>query len=331
MRRHTRALASTTTIFSGLSNLVMVVDGIDFMWASASKRKQGPEELLEEFLRYTQVKISKIRLDDAGEFATSESFRLWCANRDIVICATAGYNHTMQARAEGAVRITKEHIRCLLKTANMPYSFWPWALTQFCRLYNYWPKKGHAPPWVMLAGHRFSQSLHRDLHPFGCYIIGKLPREHPLVPNTTLSDRGLEGAFLGWDLSTPTVWMWSFRLKKPVRLHDPVFYDDRFPFADPSCLRVSLPPGLRQPRNRSSRSPPNLGNHHHSRNAPPTRQHHCRNLRGRTFRGRIRAQLRGSDHASANPGTRCNRCTIAHRPQMTSAHGFEELMSPTQR
>ena len=90
----------------------------------------------------------------------SESFKLWCANRDIVICATAGYNHTMQARAEGAVRITKEHIRCLLKTANMPFSFWPWALTQFCRIYNYWPKKGHAPPWVMLAGHRFSQSLH---------------------------------------------------------------------------------------------------------------------------------------------------------------------------
>jgi len=54
-------------------------------------------------------------------------------------------------------------------------------------------------------------------------MIGKLPREHPLVTNTTLSDRGLEGAFLGWDLSTPTVWMWSFRQRKPIRIHDPIF------------------------------------------------------------------------------------------------------------
>ena len=142
----------------------------------------------------------------------------------------------MQARAEGAVRITKEHIRCLLKTANMPYKFWPLALTQFCRMYNYWPCKGHSPPWITLSDHRYSQRLDHDLHPFGCYVIGTLPREHPDVVNTTLSDRGLEGAFLGWDVLTPTCWMWSFRKKKPIRLHDPVFYDNKFPFDDPGCL-----------------------------------------------------------------------------------------------
>mmetsp|Transcript_62520 Transcript_62520/g.129878 ORF Transcript_62520/g.129878 Transcript_62520/m.129878 type:complete len:257 (-) Transcript_62520:168-938(-) len=248
-----------SSVLSNLWELVMVIDGIDFMWASASKRKQGPEELLEEFLRYTQVKISKIRMDDAGEFTKAESFLRWCANRDIVICPTAGYNHTMQARAEGAVRITKEHISCLLKTANMPHQFWPWALTQFCRIYNYWPKQGHAPPWVMLTDHRFCQSLHRDLHPFGCYIIGKLPLEHPLVPNTTLSDRGLEGAFLGWDLSTPTVWMWSFRLKKPLRLHDPIFYDKLFPFSYPSSQRSSTAPQRRLKMSWNPHSPLNLG------------------------------------------------------------------------
>jgi len=217
--------------------LVMVVDGIDFLWATPTAHKSNPESLLESFLRHTNVKIGRIRMDDAGELSRSESFKMWCAARDIIICATAGYNHTMQARAEGAVRITKEHIRCLLKTANMPHMFWPWALTQFCRIFNYWPSHGHAPPWVMLDSHRFSQSIHRDLHPFGCYIIGQLPREHPLVSNTTLSDRGLEGAFLGWDLTTPTVWMWSFRLRKPIRLHDPIFYDSKYPFADPTCDR----------------------------------------------------------------------------------------------
>mmetsp|Transcript_29600 Transcript_29600/g.60737 ORF Transcript_29600/g.60737 Transcript_29600/m.60737 type:complete len:449 (+) Transcript_29600:267-1613(+) len=214
----------------------MVVDGKDFMWASPTATKSNPEALLEDFLRHTGVSIGKIRIDDAGELARSESFKMWCAGRDIVLCPTAGYNHTMQARAEGAVRITKEHIRCLLKTANMPFRFWPWALTHFCRTYNYWPCKGHSPPWVMLGNHRYCQALHRDIHPFGCYTIGRLPREHPRVVNTTLSDRGLEGAFLGWDMTTPTCWIWSFKDKKPIRLHDPIFYDTRFPFSDPTCL-----------------------------------------------------------------------------------------------
>lgn len=77
---------------------------------------------------------------------------------------------------------------------------------------------------------------HRDLHPFGCYVIGHLPRELPEVADTTHSDSCLEGAFLGWDVATLTVWIWSFRKKEPVRMHDPVFYRQKFPFLDPSVL-----------------------------------------------------------------------------------------------
>ena len=131
----------------------MVIDGIDFLWASPSKKKSNAETLLEEFMQYTQVTIDKIRMDGASELGKSASFQLWCKTYGITICSTAGYNHTMQARAENAVRITKAHIRCLLKHSNMPYKFWPWALLQFCRIYNYWPTKGHAPPWIMLTGH----------------------------------------------------------------------------------------------------------------------------------------------------------------------------------
>ena len=90
--------------------LVIVIDGVDFLWASSSPHKSDPESLLEEFLRYTQGKISKLRMDAAGEFALSDSFQKWCSNRGITMCPTAGYNHMMQARAEGAVQITKEHI-----------------------------------------------------------------------------------------------------------------------------------------------------------------------------------------------------------------------------
>ena len=168
--------------------LVMVIDWVDFMWASSTATKDNPEALLEEFLRITRIKIRRIRMDDAGELARSASFKMWCDSRGINMCPTAGYQHTMQARAEGAVRICKEHVRCLLKHAGMPFRFWPWALTQFCRIYNWWPTKGHTPPWNLLTNTNFSHELSRDLQTFRCYTIGHLPREHPQVHNTTHSD-----------------------------------------------------------------------------------------------------------------------------------------------
>eukprot|EP00961_Rhodomonas_salina_P254455 3438285-Rhodomonas_salina.1 len=216
--------------------LIMVIDGVDFMWASPTTTKSDPESLIEEFLTMTRIKIGKLRCDADSTMASSESFKMWARARGIVLCPTAGYQHTMQARAEGAIRIAKGGVRKMLKHSGMPFRFWPWAVLQFCRIYNYWPQKGHAPPWLMLGEHSFSQALHQDLQPFGCYVIGLLSRDSPEVPDTTHSDRGLEGAFLGWDLTTPTVWIWSFRKKAPIRMHDPVFYGQKFPFSDPTVL-----------------------------------------------------------------------------------------------
>eukprot|EP00961_Rhodomonas_salina_P174698 2356416-Rhodomonas_salina.2 len=124
----------------------------------------------------------------------------------------------------------------MLKHSGMPFQFWPWAVVQFCLIYNYWPVNCQSPPWTQLGEHSFSHALHRDLHPFRCYVIRHLSRESPEVADTTHSDRGLEGAFLGWDVATPTVWIWSFRRKEPVRMHDPTFYGKKFPFLDPSVL-----------------------------------------------------------------------------------------------
>ena len=46
----------------------------------------------------------------------------------------------------------------------------------------------------------------------------------------------MEGAFLGWHLTTPTFWMWSFRLKKAVRLEGPKFSSHLYPFHNPEIL-----------------------------------------------------------------------------------------------
>eukprot|EP00961_Rhodomonas_salina_P077184 1035088-Rhodomonas_salina.1 len=101
------------------------------MWASPSTTRKEQEILLREFLLVTGLKIGKVRTDN--EFTASSNFQAFCKKRDITLCPSVAYTHTMQARAEGAVLICKEHVRCLLKSSNAPPHFWPFALLHFCR------------------------------------------------------------------------------------------------------------------------------------------------------------------------------------------------------
>ena len=80
------------------------------------------------------------------------------------------------------------------------------------------------------------------LAPIWVYVTGHLPRTHPLVENETLDDRDLEGVWLGNDLSTPVFWMYSFKLRKVVRLSDPRHLDHILPFLCPEDIphRIDL-------------------------------------------------------------------------------------------
>ena len=225
--------------------LLMTLDGIDFTFCSATTSRTEPENLIQEFMTLTRVKIDSIRYDGAGEFATSASFKAFCKNNHIALEPCAAYTHTFNARAEGAVRIVKEHMRCLLRRANLPLRFWPYALLHFCRVYAYWPDQHGKSAWAKLDAHGPHALCHdeaRDLHRFGSYVTGHLPRSHPLVDNETMGDRALEGVWLGNDLTTPMFWMYSFRLRKVVRLSDPRHFDHILPFLCPDDIphRIDL-------------------------------------------------------------------------------------------
>ena len=90
-------------------------------------------------------------------------------------------------------------------------------MLHFCRIYAYWPDKQGKSAWEKLDAHGPHALCHdeaRDLHRFGSYVTGHLPRTHPLVENETLDDRALEGVWLGIDLSTPMFWMYSFKCEQ---------------------------------------------------------------------------------------------------------------------
>ena len=221
--------------------LLFVLGETDFTWAIPTTSRKGPEHHLRTFLTLTRAKVRSLRVD--GEFAQRHGmgqgdsrFGAYCHSQGIVVQPAASSNHTSQARAEGAVRITKEHMRCLMKAANAPARFWPWALEHFCRVYNHWNVAGRLPPWTRLHGHDFDQNLERDIQVWGCYCTGHLPREHPLVIDATNDDHSVEGVFLGWDTSSPTAWIWSVKYRKEMRMADPQFHSHLFPFLDPQCL-----------------------------------------------------------------------------------------------
>ena len=217
--------------------LIMVLGRQLFVWCSATKRRQSPEELIQEFVDATGVQLAAIRFDDAAEFGRSSSFKAWAKKHGATLRPVAAYSHTLNARAEGAIRITKEHVRCMLKTSNLPRKFWPYALLQFMRVWNHWPNAEGNTGWENLPNTKFCYDLRRDIIPFGSLCTGHLPREHPLVQqDTTHEDRALEGAFLMWDLFTPTIWIYSFRLKKVVRLDPKHFSPHLYPLRDPTCL-----------------------------------------------------------------------------------------------
>lgn len=217
--------------------LEIIAHWVEFTWGIPSQDWERPQIHLQQFMDLTGLCFRSIRHNDAAEFARSATFRAWAESVHAVLEQVAGYKHTLNWKAEGAVRIAKEHVRCLLRSANMQCRFWPWAVTHWHRTYNHWVKALGKLGWESLPDHRFSQDFARDLQPFGCYVSGHLSREHPLVGEDTMhADRGLGGAFLGWDLTTPTFWLWSFKLRKPVRLEGPRFKQHLYPFKDPCVL-----------------------------------------------------------------------------------------------
>eukprot|EP00961_Rhodomonas_salina_P047826 642367-Rhodomonas_salina.4 len=162
--------------------LLFVLGSSDCTWATSTTTHTSQDKLLLDFIRHTRGKIKTLRVD--CEFARLHGigsgtcqFKAYCKSQGITICPAAAYNHTSesQARIEGAVSITKEHMHCLLKTANTPARFWPWVLEHFCCVYNCWLVADSSLPWNRLTGHDFCQDYERDIQVWGCYWTGFLP------------------------------------------------------------------------------------------------------------------------------------------------------------
>ena len=167
----------------------MTLDGIDFTFCSATGDRTEPENLIHEFMTLT------IHFDGAAEFSKSATFKIFCDNHHIAMEATAAYTHTFNARAEGAARIVKEHMRCFLR-CEPPTPFLAMrdaALLSRVRLLAGSARQKRVRESALAWASRDMPQRARDLHRFGSYVTDHLPRSHPLVDNERLDYRALDG------------------------------------------------------------------------------------------------------------------------------------------
>ena len=95
-----------------------------------TKTRASPLALLKQFVTLTGRKIRYLRIDGAKEFE-SNIIREYCADNNVVPQLVVAYNHTMQARVEGAIGCVKQHSRTSFLHANKPTRFWDDATKDF--------------------------------------------------------------------------------------------------------------------------------------------------------------------------------------------------------
>jgi len=122
----------------------------------------------------------------------------YCKDNDTILQPVVAYNHTMQARVEGAIGCSKQYSRVAIVSANMPTRFWPDATLDFTRKKNaLWAKRdehGQLSSANDCMQPAFASSYRTVAIPFGSPVTGYLPRawEHPLVKNRSF----VEGTYL---------------------------------------------------------------------------------------------------------------------------------------
>jgi hypothetical protein len=180
-------------------------------------------------------------VDGAKEFVSDDMVE-YCVQNHIILQTVVAYNHTMQARVEGAIGYVKQHSRVAMLAANVPTQFWPQATTDFVHKKNYlWYSEDTSGKWS--TAHQRMKPVRWNTNtvaiPFGCRVVSTLPRELRRVVNGSFGDRFVEGIFLHADSHTPAIRMFDLSSKTEISVKYFKFYPDEFPFRDHKCLTRS--------------------------------------------------------------------------------------------
>jgi len=84
--------------------------GTEYFVSFPTKTRASPLAFLKQFVTFTGRKMRCLQIDSAKEFQSDE-IKEYCADNDVVLQLVVAYNHTIQARVEGAIGCVKQHNR----------------------------------------------------------------------------------------------------------------------------------------------------------------------------------------------------------------------------
>jgi len=154
----------------------------------------------------------------------------YCKDNNIILQPVVAYNHTMQARVEGAIGCSRQHSRVTLVCANKPTLIWPDATLDFaCKRNALWAKRDEQGPLLTAntcMQPAFTGSYRTVAMPFGSRVTSYLPWEHPLVKNGSFGDRFDEDTHFRADNETSCIRMYCIALGSELLVQDFKSYPD---------------------------------------------------------------------------------------------------------
>ena len=100
----------------------MVDKDTEYLANFDTKSRHNPVDLLRSYVNTTGKLPRYLRVDDAKEFASNDIVE-YCVQHRIILQTVVAYNHTMQARVEGAIGYVKQHSHVAMLTATSPRGF----------------------------------------------------------------------------------------------------------------------------------------------------------------------------------------------------------------
>ena len=107
---------------------------LDWYWTIYASKIRGSGThvgLLKQYIVTSGRAPRYLRVDGAKKIFNPEEMMDLCRDNNIILQVSVAYNHTMQARIEGAIGCSKQHSRVAIVCADMPTRFWSDAILDF--------------------------------------------------------------------------------------------------------------------------------------------------------------------------------------------------------
>jgi transposase InsO family protein len=196
---------------AGKKYFLLIVDDFSrYMWIVLIRSK---DEAFEAFLKVKaatemelKLQVRSLRTDRGGEF-TSREFNDYCEEKGIKRFLTAPYSPQQNGVVERRNQTVVAMARSLLKSKNLPNSFWGEAVTTAVYLLNRAPTKSvpDKTPYEAIYGRKPNVA---HIRTFGC--IGHVKKPTPHL--TKLEDRSTKMVFIGYE---------TVAHSKAYRMYDP--------------------------------------------------------------------------------------------------------------